>query len=557
MRSHLLFILSLAFVIIYASCGGGGGGGSDDPVLNGGGAGNDDPAPNDTDGTAQPEPAFAGFDFPLQEGDFWEFSWDASESRFAQGSSGSSAEERGTFRVILGPPTVIQGIQAYEIRVTGNSMADLLGDTPVSFTPRWSHIAIIGHQMLGSTDGTALDVIFDAQTGVWTGGGFFIAFPTDTLIIAESGFISNDYISDSCLSVGRSSSKDQCETIAGITICGDESFTIIAKDYFKEGVGPLGYRYLNSFSFSGGGFSSGGSDDYNVGLVASSLWGDTVTHILEVEPNNSIAVAMTLPLPVTLVGGSANEIGFGGSTPAFLRMAQESEPNDQQNASQTIQVPNLINGVVQVGDASTAVVLNPPGISPGYTPPIEDWYVFTLTERSNVTARLDFSGSTDADLDLFLLHDGTVHGIELDWSTQDNPNPNVAEFNEEVSASGIEPATYWLAVDAYRTPSGAVPYSLQIDVSQRQGFSNITVHNKVQIIDWYKVVLDAAQTLSITVTGGQSVVLTDSTGQTTLDSGTPETQGGTATIASGTLNPGEYLIGITDSGEYTLNVSSH
>ena len=501
------------------------------------------------------KPAFPGFDFSIQEGDFWEFSWDASESRYAQGSSGSSAEDRGTFRVTLGPPTIILGVQAYEIRVTGNSIADLLGDTPVSFTPRWGYIAIKDHQILGSTDGITLEVIFDAKTGLWAGGGFFHAFPADVLIIAESGSINNDFISDTCLSVGRSSRQDQCETIAGKIICGDRSYTKIAREYFKEGVGPLGYRYLNSFSFSGGGFSSGGSDDYNIGLVASSRWGDNVTHILEVEPNNSVTNAMTLPLPVTLEGGSANETGFGGSTPAFLRMAQETEPNDSQNASQIIQVPNLINGVIQVGDVSTAVLLNPPGFSLGYTPSIEDWYVFTLAERSNITATLDFSGSTDADLDLFLLHDGSVHNTELDWAIRDNPNPAVAEFKEKVSASGIQPATYWLAVDAYLTPSGAVSYTLQIDISRRQGFSTFVVPNEVDIIDWYKVVLDTEQTLTITVTGGPSVVLTDSTNQTTLASSIPATQGGDATIVNRTLSQGEYLIGITEAGEYTLDVS--
>jgi hypothetical protein len=557
MRSHLLFII-LFLVFIFGSCGGGGGG-NDDPALNGGGAGgsgSDDSATNDTDGTTQPEPAFTGFDFSLQEGDFWEFSWDASESKWAQGSSGSSAKERGTFRVTLGPPTNIQGIQAYEVLVTGNSTADLLNSTPVSFTPRWSHIAITDHQILGSIDGITLEVIFDAKTGAWTGGGFFTAFPIDVLIIAESGSINNDYISETGLSVGRSSSQDQCETIAGITICGDESYTKIAKEYFKEGVGPLGYKYLNSFSYSGGGFSSGGSDDYNIGLVASNLRGDTITHILEMEPNNSITDAMILSLPVTLEGGSANEIGFGGSTPVFLKMTQESEPNDNQNASQIVQVPNLINGAIEVGDAGTPTVLNPPGVSPGYTPSIEDWYVFTLTERSNLTATLDFSDNTDADLDLFLLHDGTVHSTELDWSARDNPNPSVAEFNEKVSASGIEPATYWLAVDAYLTPSGAVSYSLQIDISRRQGSSANVVLNEVQITDWYKIELDAERSLTITLAGGPSVVLTDSTGQNTISSGTPATEGGTATIVSGALNPGEYLIGITDGGEYTLNINS-
>lgn len=553
----IVVLMALATMII--ACGGGGGGGADPPpndtvindtVIN-------DPVPDDNVVDEGLEPAFAGFDFPLQQGDFWEFSWDASESSYAQGSSGSSAEDRGTFRVTLGSPTVIQGIQAYEIQVTGNSLADLLGDTPLSLSPRWSHIAVANNQILGSKDGTTMEVIFDAQTGAWTGGGFFLSFPNDTLIIAETGSINNDYISDACLSVGRSRDQSQCETIVGITICGDESYSITSKEYFKEGVGPLGYRYRNSFSFSGGGFSSGGTDDTNVGLVASSLRGDTVTYILEVEPNNSIADAMTLTLPVSVRGGSANETGFGGSTSAFLIMAQESEPNDGQNASQIIQVPNLINGVVQEGDAGTTVTLNPPSIPGSYAPRIEDWYMLTLLEESSVTATLDFSASTDADLDLFLLSDGTAHSRELDWSVRDNPNPTVAEFNETVRVSGISPGTYWLAVDAYLTPSGTVPYSLQIDVHRREGFSSIVVPNEVRITDWYKVVLDFAQSLTITVTGGPSVVLTDSTGQTTLASAIPIMEGEAATIASEALNPGEYLIGINQAreGDYTLDVS--
>lgn len=544
---YILSTVMILIVIVFAVNGCGGGGGDNAQGL------------TNTDDSIEPTlagPAFTGFNFSLQEGDFWEFSWDAKESRYAQGSSGSSAEERGTFRVTIGPPIVINGIQAYEVRLTGNWFADLLGNTPVNFAPRWSHVAIADNQMLGSKDGVTLEVIYDAQTGAWTGGGFFISFPTDTLIVIETGTISNDYISDNCLSVGRSLSQAQCETIAGTTICGDDSFTVIDREFFKEGVGPLGYKYLNSFSFSGGGFGSGGSDDYNIGLLASSLQGDIVTHTLEKEPNNSIDEAMALSLPATLKGGSANENVFGGSNSAFLRMDPENEPNDEQNASQSIQVPNYINGIVQVGDVNTNIVLNPPGIPPNYVASIEDWYKFTLTERSNVTATLDFSGSSDADLDLFLLHDGTVHSTELDWSIKDNPDLTVADFSERVSASGIQPATYWVAVDAYLTPSGAVPYSLKIDIEKRQGVSSTVVPNEVEVIDLYKVELDRTQVLTITVTGGPLIVLTDAEGQATLASGIPSTQGGTAIIANEVLNAGEYLIGITESGEYTLEVST-
>lgn len=538
---HLLAIIFITLLSV--SCGGGGS--SSDTAADD--TNNDTNTTNDTT-DINTGPSIEGFDFVLREGDFWEFGWDGKVSRFAQGSGGSTSEESGRFRLTLGAPSNIGGVSAYEILVSGNPS---WGDTR-DFTPRWRYIGMDNNKIYGSTDGATLELVFDAETGSWSGGGFFSEWPDDTLIVASQGTIDNAYITDSeAITVGRSSSQDQCETIAGIVICGDQSFTSTEREYFKPGVGLLGYRFFNSFSFSGGGFSSGGSDEYDVGLIASSLRGDSVDYILEVEPNNSFVNAMPLALPANLRGDALIEGDSqnGGWVAIVLNTIDEIEPNDSSFTAQALNLPVRIRGTVSTGDSGTFTTVSIPGFTP-YQATLEDWYEWQ-NDPQELRFTLEYDPSSMADLDLL------VSGIDFPdtWSIADNPATD--NYTEEaiLNAVGQTSGTYQVIVDAFSTPNGPVDYTLRVDTFTTTASGSSRLANEAPVADWFRVNLVSSQALSINVTGGPIVVLMDGTGANVIAADVPQTLGGNASISTSPLAAGEYLVGVSDEGvEYTLAV---
>ncbi len=541
-------LLTIFFVaMISVSCGGDAGKAADNSTTD---TSTDNTTNGDNSNPTVTPPSIAGFDFSLTEGDFWEFGWDGIVSRFAQGSSGSTSNERGTFRLTLGSSSNIGGVTLNQILVSGNPK---WGDTR-DFTPRWTHIGIDSHKIYGSTDGSSVEVIFDAKSGAWTGGGFFSEWPTDTLIVASSGSIDNDYITDTgAIMVGRSSSQSQCETIGGIVICGDQSFTSIDREYFKAGVGLLGYRFFNSFSFSGGGFSSGGSDEYNVGLVASSLRGDVVDHVLETEPNNAVANAMPLTLPAKIRGNALSEgdTFYGGSTTLILNNATEVEPNDSDAGAQVLTLPVRISGTIDEDNLGTLTSSSPPGIST-YQTSIEDWFHWQ-NDPQQLRFLLEYDASSGADLDLM------VGGLDFfdTYSVTDNLATGIYQEEANLNAGSQTSATYRVVVDAFSTPNGSVDYTLRVDTFTTTTSGTSRLQNEATVIDWFRVNLVSSQSLSINVTGGPIVVLTDATGAVPIEVGIPQTVGESTSIQTTPLAAGEYRIGVSDEGvEYTLEVNA-
>jgi len=352
-------------------------------------------------------PAFSGFWLALEKGTFWEYRWDYSEDSWAQGSSGSTTKDSGRFRVTLGTPKDINGVPAYEVQVSGKIKSD--------FLPRWKYLATANNQILGSEDGVSLTVLFDAKTGKWVGGGFFTTFPSGKLIIAENSTMSNDYISGPAVKVSQSASKDQCQYFSDTgSICGDASFTYTKNEYYREGIGPIGYYYYNSFSDCGGNFCSGATWKENVGLVASSLSGDVAAYDLETEPNDSPQTAQPLTLPVTIGGDTKT------GDPGYLKLLK---------------------------DGSNFLYVN-----------IEDWYTFTLTsaDTAGITLAYSFTNRENTDLDLYLV-DETESVIYK--SRKDNPVLN--DPNESISAP-LLPGRYYIGVQAWSTPSGRIEYTLKV-----------------------------------------------------------------------------------------------
>ena len=218
----LLGAIALGLMTIVGTGGGGGGGGTSVSTD----TGDTDQTDTDTGEGETTPPVFSGFDFTLSEGDFWEFQWDYYKNSWAQGSSGCTTRDSGTFRVTLGSTEEIDGVTAYEVQVTGKS-----GLSDKDFAPRWKYFAVNDNQILGSEDGTTLAILFDAQNGAWPGAGFFTTLSSSVLLTAKDGQISNDYITEPCVVVSQSASESQCEYFPGVgTICGDSSYSWTEKE---------------------------------------------------------------------------------------------------------------------------------------------------------------------------------------------------------------------------------------------------------------------------------------------------------------------------------------
>ena len=227
----------------------------------------EEPEP-DPGSDTNPTPAlFAGFDFEFSQGSYWQYCWTYKSTSFVQGSTPTSGTDAGTFTITLGAPIVIDSVDFYRIEVSGKS-----SDPKWDYTPRWLYIGINGSRILGSTDGLTSHVIVDAHDGKWKGGGFFATFSEDTDMELKEGEISNEFIQTTTLSTYRVAGQSLCENIGGYTICpNDEEFTYREAEYYKGGLGPVGYYLYLGYSSSGGGFFTSFSYERNVGLVATSL----------------------------------------------------------------------------------------------------------------------------------------------------------------------------------------------------------------------------------------------------------------------------------------------
>lgn len=529
--SFVVWALLLIQTMVLGGCGGGGGGTTD---LGGSNPVTTNPTTPSTP-TDPSTPAVAGFDFTLQQGDFWEYGWDYHSSySAATGSSSSGAASH--FRITLGAPKVVDGITFYEMLISGNTKSDQYGD----LTPNGKYLGLANHQLITlAADGTTQKVVFDAGTGVWPGSGYFTTFPDTTLFEATSSTISNDYLNQAAYRVSESASSSQCQYFSGVgTICGgDYNQNMDAREFYQAGVGPVGYYAYFSMSDPNspdGGWSS--SNITNIGLTASSLRGDVVDYQLEVEPNNLTSQATVLSLPARIKGDSAGEADLGGTTavPVGVTALSELEPNDSPLAPQVVNLPASLSGDVLAGDASTSVsVQSTPG-GTSYTATFEDWYQVTLGSSTTLSCSLDFAGS-GADLDLYLFSfDGVSSLTTQANSVNDNPTSN--NYTEQISQA-LPAGTYYLAVDGYNTPARAA-YTLSVS----NGAS-------LNVGDWYRFTLAAPTQVAIAVSGGPGFVVTDASGSTTLASG-----GATATSLS--LAAGTYLVGVGGDGAYTLEVTT-
>lgn len=245
--------------------------------------------------------------YSFQEGDYWEFQWHKNQVSWAMGSSGSTTDEYGRYRVQIGPPATISGVSMYELHVSGN---------PGEHAPAWDRIGADGGSVIyGSKNGVpGLTKLFDASGGQWPGSGFFTSFSSTILMVATPETLSNEFYQGSALRVEQSYEQNSCQYFPGYgTICGgtwDQDY--VRKEYWGPSSGPLGYSKYNSFSSCGGGFCSGATTTIDLGLVRSSYTGDPMISDLEQEPNQ-LSDAVSLPLETGTLIGSVNDVDTSDS----------------------------------------------------------------------------------------------------------------------------------------------------------------------------------------------------------------------------------------------------
>jgi N-acetylneuraminic acid mutarotase len=323
----------MVFVTFLTACGGGGGGGGDS--TNGDITGEDD---SSTGG----DTASTGIDLKLNlaKDDFWEFYWFNDTTTFAQGSGGAtSTTDFGIFRVTLGPSINASGLVAYPLNVTGEAG---------TYLPRWTHVALNNDgSLMGSTDGSNFEVIFDITSAEWSGGGFFHDFE-DNLVSISEAVLEGEYNTVNALKLGYSDREGGCETILGFTLCEDTSTTFSFNEYHKEGIGPVGFRQDSTYTSDGGGFFTSSTIKKTVELIETSetATDSTAFNRPDWEPMAPLATARSQPSAVAL-NGKIYVLGGFDNNSNFLDSMEIYDPTTNTwSAGPTI--PSSVNSEAHV-----------------------------------------------------------------------------------------------------------------------------------------------------------------------------------------------------------------
>jgi hypothetical protein len=280
-------------LVLVAACGGGG----SDPAPGGGGGGGGSGG-SGTGGGAVITAA-------LQSGSYLEF-LATSVSSSATPSGSSSSSDYGVFRIVLGAPAVVGGVNGFSVSVTGKSAVG-----GHDFRPAWTFVGLSGQRWVGSSDGLTLTTLYDPQLPAGT-TGFFLEVPATRRVAARSGVLEGSYNRYSGVILRDATSDGGCQLVLSVPICSDTSTSFSQLEYLKDGLGPTGYSLRI-------GYSTGGSAPQVINLsVTLELIGTSLTAAdgTAVKPPPWSEVA---PLPASRVNAFAGAVGdkiylYGGSS---------------------------------------------------------------------------------------------------------------------------------------------------------------------------------------------------------------------------------------------------
>lgn len=198
----------------------------------------------------------------LKEGEFWEYKWQSAKTTAAQGSDTTVDNKNGSFFVKVGTPIQIKDREAFPLTIEGNAS---------TYLPRWTHLATGDDgSLLGYTNGV-FKTIYSATESTWMGGGFFIDFADDVSVKVANSTYTGIYNTLDAVLVSHSDSSGGCEYLLGETLCSEDSASTRLKEYYKQGLGTVGYYEYSYYSYSGGNFFSAYTTEVFVELVSSSF----------------------------------------------------------------------------------------------------------------------------------------------------------------------------------------------------------------------------------------------------------------------------------------------
>jgi hypothetical protein len=198
----------------------------------------------------------------FKEGDYLDFYARTESSSVVQGQSGSHTEDATRFRLTLGTPQRVAQTDLFPLSISGRTNVG-----GFELAPRWKFIGSLGGKLLGSIDGQTVETIYSPDG---TAAGFFATRETAIAAAIEETDFRGDYAEGRVVRMGNAQNSGGCQTIAGVRVCSDDSESISSYEFFKNGIGPFGFRLSRSSTSSGGGFYTSFSSRYAVELVQTS-----------------------------------------------------------------------------------------------------------------------------------------------------------------------------------------------------------------------------------------------------------------------------------------------
>lgn len=217
-------------------------------------------------------PGYATLKFA--KGIYWKYRW----STTSKTDGKTNAPKNGYFTITLGDPISLY----YENNIGAldcyKATWSLSGDAPSWFVlQKWDYLAVKEGVLYGikynTSDGLYYaNTLFNSQNGNAAPGfmGYFWSSRKSTI---DTGYLESPFntsISGIGVRIWQMDIKSLCETIAGITLCGSESYDDTFREYYMQGIGFCGFQRYGSAAYYSSFFTSL-SYETNVWIVETNI----------------------------------------------------------------------------------------------------------------------------------------------------------------------------------------------------------------------------------------------------------------------------------------------